>query len=82
MARKASRHAVPSAAASSRSTVPETTDPVMASATAQQVATAATTAQRLRVRLGIGARGGRRIASPRSVISTVLCATRRSRGSL
>ena len=54
----------------------------MASATAQQVATAATTAQRLRVRLGIGARGGRRIASPRSVISTVLCATRRSRGSL
>jgi hypothetical protein len=57
-------------------------DPVMASATAQQVATAATTAQRLRVRLGMGARGGRRIASPRSVIVTVLCATRRSRGSL
>jgi hypothetical protein len=56
-------------------------DPVMASATAQQVATAATTAQRLRVRLGMGARGGR-IASPRSVIVTVLCATRRSRGSL
>jgi hypothetical protein len=57
-------------------------DPVMTSATAQQTATAAATAQRLRVRLGIGARGGRRIASPRSVIVTVLCSTRRSRGSL
>jgi hypothetical protein len=56
-------------------------DPVMAMATDQQTATAAATAQRLRVRLGIGARGGR-IASPRSVIGTVLSATRRLRGSL
>jgi len=57
-------------------------DPVTAIVTAQQTATAAATAQRLRVRLGIGARGGRRIASPRSVIVTVLSATCNSRGSL
>jgi hypothetical protein len=56
-------------------------DPVMAIATAQQTATAAATPQRLRVRLGIGARGGR-IASPRSVIATVLSVTGNSRDSL
>src|SRR5262249_3593291 len=70
-----STQAVPSAATSSRNTVPVTMDPVLAIATAQQAATAAATAQRRRLRFGMGARSGRRIASPGSVIYTVLCAT-------
>src|SRR5437764_11932677 len=79
MARIASTQPVPSAAVNSSSAVPTTTDPVMASATAQQAAAPAATAQRLRVRLGIGARGGRRMASPRSVIAYRPCTTRRAR---